>query len=78
MIHLSNGVNLEDIWMIVDNLKRFKENMKCRMVKRWNAIKYKRRKKKCLTTLIPFDSLALSWTKSIRLRWFMSHFEDKV
>ena len=66
MIQSSNRVNWEDIWMIVDDLKWFKEKMKYNMFIRENAIKYKRK---------PIGILTTSWVTNIGLKWFLSHFE---
>ena len=48
--------------MTVDDLNWFKENMKCKMFKRY---------------LDDYWWLVMSWDKSIGLRWFLNHFEAK-
>ena len=58
MIQTSNDMNWENNWMINDHLKWFKDDMKCKILKRWNA---------SFLTLTPISISAICWAKNIGL-----------
>ena len=56
MIQSSNDMNWEDNWMIIDDLKWFKEDIKCKIINGWNA---------SFLALTYFSISAISWVTSI-------------